>query len=223
MVGLRPFMRRRCCLPSAEQPSSAPGRCKNADTHSGICVFGAAGQIRTADLILTKDALYLLSYSSEKTCPFFKGHVATKKGLEPSTSGVTGRRSNQLNYLATARLYYQIHFRLSTLFLCTLSFFRERVFPAPHMPPPLCRLRRAPGRAEHVVDPDRKAPARVVDEHMRHRMMATPWGAADTGQSTRSRPLPGSIRSCKGWSSRARCAPVRSCRRSLQGGSLSAE
>ena len=27
--------------------------------------FGAAGQIRTADLILTKDALYLLSYSSK--------------------------------------------------------------------------------------------------------------------------------------------------------------
>ena len=27
--------------------------------------------------------------------------VATTKGLEPSTSGVTGRRSNQLNYMAT--------------------------------------------------------------------------------------------------------------------------
>ena len=26
--------------------------------------------------------------------------MATKKGLEPSTSGVTGPRSNQLNYLA---------------------------------------------------------------------------------------------------------------------------
>ena len=26
--------------------------------------------------------------------------VATTKGLEPSTSGVTGRRSNQLNYMA---------------------------------------------------------------------------------------------------------------------------
>ena len=26
--------------------------------------------------------------------------MATKKGLEPSTSGVTGRRSNQLSYLA---------------------------------------------------------------------------------------------------------------------------
>ena len=31
----------------------------------GDCFSGAAGQIRTADLILTKDALYLLSYSSK--------------------------------------------------------------------------------------------------------------------------------------------------------------
>ena len=58
-------------------------------TKSGA--FGAAGQIRTADLILTKEALYLLSDSSM---------MATKRGLEPSTSGVTGRRSNQLSYLA---------------------------------------------------------------------------------------------------------------------------
>ena len=29
------------------------------------CFFGAARQIRTADLILTKDALYRLSYSSK--------------------------------------------------------------------------------------------------------------------------------------------------------------
>ena len=43
---------------------------------------GAAGRIRTAYLILTKDALYLLSYSSIK--------MATRNGLEPSTSSVTG-------------------------------------------------------------------------------------------------------------------------------------
>ena len=48
---------------------------------AGQRVFGAAGRIRTADLILTKDALYLLSYSST---------MATRMGLEPTTSSVTG-------------------------------------------------------------------------------------------------------------------------------------
>ena len=31
--------------------------------------------------------------------------MATRKGLEPSTSGVTGRRSNQLNYRAIWGIY----------------------------------------------------------------------------------------------------------------------
>ena len=91
-------------------------------------LHGAAGQIRTADLILTKDALYLLSYSSKVYAPHNERHiVATKKGLEPSTSGVTGRRSNRLNYLAIARLIYQIKADLSIpfskkfLFLCGAS------------------------------------------------------------------------------------------------------
>ena len=39
---------------------------KNLETIMVSRLFcGAAGQIRTADLILTKDALYRLSYSSE--------------------------------------------------------------------------------------------------------------------------------------------------------------
>ena len=51
--------------------------------------FGAVTRIRTGDLILTKDALYLLSYNSKDHAPE-RGHVATEKGLEPSTSSVTG-------------------------------------------------------------------------------------------------------------------------------------
>ena len=63
-------------------------------------IDGADSQIRTGDLILTKDALYLLSYISKAYAPYGRGIVATEKGLEPSTSGVTGRRSNRLSYSA---------------------------------------------------------------------------------------------------------------------------
>ena len=55
-----------------------------------MSTFGAATQIRTGDLILTKDALYLLSYSSILASLLGGKIVATEKGLEPSTSSVTG-------------------------------------------------------------------------------------------------------------------------------------
>ena len=43
---------------------------KKSPEQSGLCFDdGAAGQIRTGDLILTKDALYLLSYSSKGYAP----------------------------------------------------------------------------------------------------------------------------------------------------------
>ena len=38
--------------------------------------------------------------------------MATRKGLEPSTSGVTGRRSNQLNYRAIY-IYYIVQRKLA--------------------------------------------------------------------------------------------------------------
>ena len=67
-IRAHPFVKIDCLgMRSASSPHAKQKALKSADFKA----FGAAGQIRTADLILTKDALYLLSYSSEKTCPFF--------------------------------------------------------------------------------------------------------------------------------------------------------
>ena len=52
--------------------------------------------------------------------------VATTKGLEPSTSGVTGRRSNQLNYMAVyarCRVTSTRQINYSTYNVCCKEFF----------------------------------------------------------------------------------------------------
>ena len=52
--------------------------------------------------------------------------VATTKGLEPSTSGVTGRRSNQLNYMAVyarCRVISTQRIDYSTYNVCCKEFF----------------------------------------------------------------------------------------------------
>ena len=46
----------RCIKPNQKR--------KTANPNGNAAFYGAARQIRTADLVLTKDALYLLSYSS---------------------------------------------------------------------------------------------------------------------------------------------------------------
>ena len=83
-------------------------------------VHGAGDEARTRYLHLGKVALYQMSYA-RKWCPEpesnqrhgdfqspalpteLQRQMATRKGLEPSTSGVTGRRSNQLNYHAICK------------------------------------------------------------------------------------------------------------------------
>ena len=87
--------------------------------------YGAQGRNRTNDTRIFSPLLYHLSYlgtvkekwsgqrGSNSLPPPWQGgalpdelcpHImATEKGLEPSTSGVTGRRSNRLNYSATLR------------------------------------------------------------------------------------------------------------------------
>ena len=48
--------------------------------------------------------------------------MATRKGLEPSTSGVTGRRSNQLNYLAIVLLLTANRY-IITFTICLVKYF----------------------------------------------------------------------------------------------------
>ena len=63
---------------------SIPREIENAGAKRTLLRRGAAGQIRTGDLILTKDALYLLSYSSKVYAPNFGAYMwRPRRDLNP--------------------------------------------------------------------------------------------------------------------------------------------
>ena len=66
----------------------APRRCSTTELFPQ---YGASAQNRTVDTRIFSPLLYQLSY---------RGVMATRMGLEPTTSAVTGRHSNQLNHRA---------------------------------------------------------------------------------------------------------------------------
>ena len=70
--------------------------------HSGTRPYevGAGDGNRTCNLLITNQLLCQLSYTSIPIGMSKEKKMATRKGLEPSTSSVTGWHSNRLNYRA---------------------------------------------------------------------------------------------------------------------------
>ena len=63
-------------------------------------LFGASCRSRTNNLLITSQLLCHWANEAHLLSLSIKFKLATQKGLEPSTSGVTGRHSNQLSYWA---------------------------------------------------------------------------------------------------------------------------
>ena len=80
------------------EPTSARATiwCVNHFATTAILIFickSGSGRNRTADTRIFSPLLYQLSYRA-----MYSFKMAVRTGLEPATSCVTGRHSNQLNY-----------------------------------------------------------------------------------------------------------------------------
>ena len=64
---------------------------------------GGTNRARTYDPLLVRQVLSQLSYDPMNIIKFFVSEETTQTGLEPVTSAVTGRRSNQLSHWAISR------------------------------------------------------------------------------------------------------------------------
>ena len=74
----RPDGRNRSGMPTGPRFEST-ARIPKKTSPKGLVFFGAVTRIRTGDLILTKDALYLLSYNSKVHAPR-RGHDGDREG-----------------------------------------------------------------------------------------------------------------------------------------------
>ncbi len=100
-------------LPPPWQGGALPDELNPLIKETLLRFFGASGRNRTNDTGIFSPLLYRLSYRGILK----KLSMATWLGLEPTTSAVTGPRSNQLNYQAVGVMVETIGHEPMTLCL----------------------------------------------------------------------------------------------------------